>query len=206
MALNPAQILTILQTHGYFIMFLLMFLEGPATALLASFLASLGIFNIYYVYLLSFFGNFFPDILYFLIGKYSRKKSAEKIINRFGFNKNRIEKMEENLQKHKNKTIILVKITPFIPIPGIITIGFLRFPIKRFILISFICNLIMSFVLVSFGFYSGMAINNILKSFKLSEYILFISILFFAVLYIIFKVLLPKFRKLINNKFILSIL
>lgn len=48
----------LIQTGGYFVMFGLMFLEGPIVTIASAFLASLGFFNIYIVALLGWLGDF----------------------------------------------------------------------------------------------------------------------------------------------------
>jgi len=66
---NNLDILSLIQIHGYWIMFVLMFIEGPITAYVAAFAASLGYFNVWAVLSLFVFGNQIPDTILFFIGR-----------------------------------------------------------------------------------------------------------------------------------------
>lgn len=97
---------------SYFILFILMFIEGPIVAYVAAFSASLGYFNVWAVFLLFIFGNQIPDILFFELGRRLRKKSVEKFAGYFGIEKKRITWMEKNMNKHFKKTTVITKLVP----------------------------------------------------------------------------------------------
>ena len=129
--INPSELLTIIETGGPYILFFLMFLEGPIVTYIASFLVSQGIFSLPLVFTLSILGNLIPDAILFFIGKYSRNKKIESIGSFFGLNSSRIEEMKRKLHKHTIKSIILSKLIPGLAIPGIIIAGFSKIPPKK---------------------------------------------------------------------------
>lgn len=163
-----------IQHYSYFILFILMLIEGPIVTLFASFAASFGIFNIYIIIILALFGNIIPDILYFHIGKHSRKKFLEKLLQKIGLTQKRILWMERNLKEHTKKAIILMKITPFVPVPGIMLAGFLGIPFRRFFSISIFVDFATVFIFAIVGYFSGLLGLSLVNRFNLERYLIFI--------------------------------
>lgn len=187
-----------LQTHGYLIMFILMFIEGPIVAFVASFLAALGYFNIWIILPLFILGNQIPDILIFKLGGYLREKTIERYLNYFGLNNNKIHSIEINLHNNFIKTFILIKTIPPLPAPGILLSGYMKIPFKKFFLIDFIFNIGYAIIFISLGYYSGLAANASLKYFQLGELLIPLGILLTFILYYLIKFFYLKFEK--NNK------
>lgn len=185
--LDPTELLIIIEASGPYLLFILMFLEGPIVTYTAAFLSSQGIFNIYLVFILSTFGNVIPDIILFLIGKYSRTGRIEKMENFFGLNSSRMEKMEKRFNKHAGKTIIFSKLVPGIAIPGMILAGFSKISFKKFLFISFIFNVSSAMLFTCLGFYSGITISNFMRYLNVGKYILIILFLNIVIIYFLIK-------------------
>jgi membrane protein DedA with SNARE-associated domain len=66
-----------LQAGGYVVMFGLMVIEGPIITLMASFLASIGLFSFPLVLLLGWMGDITGDLMYFAIGRFGLKMSQK---------------------------------------------------------------------------------------------------------------------------------
>ncbi len=164
-----------------------MLIEGPIVTLIASFAAAGGVFNIYYVFLLSVLGNVIPDFVYFSLGRFLRKDRVEKLIHRLGLNKKNMLKLEGNLKKHSIKTIIFIKLFPFVPIPGIILAGFLRMPFKRFFTISIIVDFIAILAYIGIGYWAGVVGINIIKYLRLEKYLLPILLIILIIISLLFK-------------------
>jgi membrane protein DedA with SNARE-associated domain len=178
----------LIQNNSYLIIFILMLIQGPIITAIAAFMASLGILNIYYILLLAFFGNLIPDMLFFLIGKHSRRKSVENLICRLGFNKSRLLFLERNLKNHLKKAVILIKITPFIPLPGIMLAGFLKIPFKKFFSISILVDIVTISIAAFIGYYSGVIGGTIIHFFRLEKYLLPLFVIFIFILAWLIKV------------------
>jgi membrane protein DedA with SNARE-associated domain len=166
-----ASILQFLQTSGYGIMFILMLIEGPVVTYIAAFAVSLGIFNIFYVFILSFLGNTIGDAVLFFIGRVSKKTTIERYESK-SINKTKLNKLKMYLESNPRKTIAVIKLTPFLPIPGLILTGASNINFKKFILYSCVINLIYSLSLITLGFYSGLAFLTIAKVVKYFEYLI----------------------------------
>ena len=188
---NSTELLASLQTSGYFVIFILMFFEGPVVTFVASFLASLGLFNIYVILLLSLLGNVIPDNIIFLLGKYGRTKTIERISEYFGLNKLRRKKIEYGFSKHTGKSIILFKIIPGLAVPGLMLAGFSKASYKRFFIASITFNILSTIIFGLLGFYSGITIATLLKYLRLEKYILIV----FAIILGIVCLIIQYFKK-----------
>jgi membrane protein DedA with SNARE-associated domain len=167
---NPDSVLQFLQTSGYLIMFVLMTLEGPIVSYVSAFLASLDVFNIYYVAILSFFGNVLGDVIFFSIGRIGKKLVVERFVTKT-LSTNRTNRLGNYLKENPGKAITVIKLTPPLPIPGLILTGASDVSFKKFFIYSSIVSLGYTLFIVLLGFYSGMAFAAI------SKYVRYIDIL-----------------------------
>ena len=191
-----SSIFSFIMNQGYFFIFLLMFLEGPIVTSAAAFAASLGYLNIYIIIILSILGNLVPDTLFFFIGRLGRKKSVESYMVRLGLTASRIKNIEKNLKNHSIKTLIIVKITPFLPLPGIILAGFMKVPIRKFFYVDILFNIVATMIFAGFGFYFGIATDSLFKYLKIGEYALVLIIPLILLSYWIYKKLLKRLRNI----------
>jgi len=192
---NNLDILSLIQIHGYWIMFVLMFIEGPITAYVAAFAASLGYFNVWAVLSLFVFGNQIPDTILFFIGRGLRGKSVESVFKYFGVKKRRIVWIEKNMKNNFFKTTMITKLVPPLPTPGIILTGFARIEFKKFFWTYFIYNIVYASIFVLLGYYSGIALSIFLKYLKLTQYLLFIGLCLSVLLYYLIKFISNKISK-----------
>lgn len=181
-----ASMLQFLQTSGYGIIFILMILEGPIVTYIASFLSSFGIFNIYYIFILSFLGNIIGDLVLFFIGRVGKKGAIEKYESK-SLNPTRMNKLKLYLEKNPGKTIAAIKLTPFLPVPGLILAGASNIKLSKFILYSTIVTMGFAVFIVSLGFYSGVAFLEIAKYVKYAEYLIAGTILLVVLVFYLVK-------------------
>jgi len=204
MAIEGLQdILPILTTHSlfmsYFIIFLLMFFEGPIVAYLASILAAWGYLNIWIIFIIYILGNQIPDIVYYFLGRFARKGFIERIICKFGLNEERMLWLEKIIKKHSIKTMLLIKFVPIFSLPGILISGFIKMSLTKFFWINLVINFILAVIFCSLGFYSGTAINYLPGDIKKIQYILPAVLLFVGALYLIIKKISKKSTLLIKQ-------
>jgi len=185
-----------LQVHGYLLLFLLMVIEGPVVTSVAGFAASLGYIDLFLVIVLAFFGNLIPDTLLFLIGKIGRKKIILKLVYKLGLNTSRIKRIENILMKHSIKALIFIKISPLLPLPGLILAGFVKMPLRKFILIDAIYNILAAIIFTLIGFYFGLTIGTILKYFRIGQYALLVLIPLVFFFYFMYKKICAKIQKI----------
>ena len=127
------QVLVWTIAHGYAFIFLAMCLEGPMITTAAGFAAALGFFNPWAILILSILGDLVPDGIYYLIGYIGRFAVIERIAHRLGLNQERIQRTENQLKKHFGKTMVALKLTPLMSVPGFMLVGYLKLSFGRFI-------------------------------------------------------------------------
>ncbi len=191
-------VLHFLQIHGYWLVFLIMVYEGPLITTIAAFAASLGIFNIFIIFILSVLGNFIGDIIYYYIGKFSRRSVIDKYFKKFNMGSGLIKKVELRLQKSPGKALTIIKIIPPLPTPGLILAGVINMDIKIFLWYSFIISFFYSLVFTLVGFYAGFAFNSIFSNY--THYMTVIIITLFVIT-ILFWLCYYFFQKAISKKF-----
>jgi len=144
-----------LLTHGYVIMFFLMWLEGPIVTLAAAFLASLGFFSLPVVFIISLVGDITGDIVLYAIGR----KWGIHFVNRFGkyigITQRLVDKMQGHFHVHGGKTIFMVKSTTGLCFVTFVAAGIARMPLKRFVRYSLYGGVVWSSVLVGMGYFFG---------------------------------------------------
>ena len=188
---TTSSLLTFIQTQGYFILLILMVVEGPIITAVAAFAASMGIFDIYSVFLLSILGSLIGDSFYYFIGRIGREQLIENYFYKFKIKKEMIEKIEMRLKNNPGKALAIIKIVPPLPTPGLILAGLINMPLKTFLLFSLIISFFYSLFFTLIGFYAGIALTNIIQYSRYVEIIATISI----IIVIIFIFLYIKYSK-----------
>ena len=198
--LNFLQTAEYLQGTSYFIIFLLMVIEGPIVTSAAAFLASLGFFNIFIIFILSLLGDLVGDCLHYTIGRYGGHKLIKKYHKKFSVTKKDLNKTEHNLNKHFGKTMFVIKFTPLFTTPGLILMGSLKIPLKKFIIYSLLITLPRTIFFILTGYYFGIAFDKIMNYYKIGGYIIVIFVIFVIISYLIFKKISSKIAQNIYKK------
>jgi len=193
------EVFNFLIMQSYLFIFFLMWFQGPIVTALAAFAASLGYFDVKIILVLSFLGNFIPDLILFSIGRIGRKRFVENFVKKFGIDKKHILKLERDIHNHFKKTLVLIKLTPLLPVPGIILSGFMKTSFKKFLVIDIIFNILSALIFTGLGFYFGLAAKNVLIYFKYGGYILLFLVLFGISLYFFYRRLTSLLVKIISN-------
>jgi len=153
------QTVTWVMAHGYPIIFLVMCIEGPFTTAAAGFAAALGFFNPWAILVISILGDIIPDSLYYFLGYISRFAIIEKIGTRMGLTHTRIESLESKLKEHFGKTMVALKLTPFVSTPGFMVVGYLRLSFLRFTGYSASITVPKSIIFLVLGYFFGQLYN-----------------------------------------------
>ena len=166
--------------HGYFLFFIAAFFEGPLVTAAAGVAAALGYYNIVIIIILSICADLAADIVYYTIGYWSRKALITRYGNYMGLTKERMESLERLLERHTGKALTVIKLSPVIPVPGLIMVGSLRIPLKKFIRISLLITLPKSLLFASIGLFSGRAYERLSGTIASAENLLaFIAVVIF---------------------------
>ena len=173
--------------HGYFLFFVAAVLEGPLVTAAAGVAAALGYYSLEIIILLSVLGELVADIVYHTIGYWGRRT----LITRYGFHvgltKERIRSLERLIHRHVGKALVVIKLSPIIPVPGLIMIGSLRVPIKKFIRISLLITLPKSLLFAFLGFYAGRTYERLSGTISSAQNLLALMVLVIVITYFAYQ-------------------
>ncbi len=162
---SESEILEWLIRHGYLLMFLVMLIEGPAVTAIGALGAALGHFNVFIVFVLSFFANFLPDVLYYSLGHWGGQWVLDSFGARIGIPINRRERAGVFITTHLGKWLLFIKTVPFISPPGLAVMGALGVSIKRFIWWDMAIVALTSAFFAAVGYYSGQGYGFLQRAF-----------------------------------------
>ena len=151
--------------HGYWLMFLAMLIEGPIITAAAAFSFALGYFTLPAIFVLSLLGDLVADIIYYAIGYWGRISLVERYGHYFGLTNERMERIEHHLEAHGGKTLLALKLAPFIPTPGLMLVGVARMRLPKFTLISLAITIPKTILFMIVGYYFGQAYSTFSKDF-----------------------------------------
>lgn len=194
--IRHVDLLAFIQSQGYFIIFILMFFEGPIVTYAAAFAASLGVFNIWIIFILALFGNIVPDTVLYSFGRFSRGSRVERWVETFGLTNKRMAKIEGGFMKNTYKTLLIIKLTPLLPAPGLILSGFMKVSFRKFLLIDIIFNVAAALIFTALGFYSGVSLGSITRYLKMGWFLVPLFVILIIIVYFILK----KINKAIAKK------
>jgi membrane protein DedA with SNARE-associated domain len=146
--------LDLLSQYGYFVLFLVMVVEGPIVTSAAAFAAHFGYFTLPLIFVLSVLGDLTGDVIYYGIGAISRKTLIDTHGYKFGLNKDKMAAFDRAFHAHKIKSLVIAKLAPIIPGPVIIAAGALRLSFWTLMWVSIILAVpkYLFFMLLGYGF------------------------------------------------------
>jgi len=182
--------------NGYFLIYIVMILEGPLITMAAAFAASLGVFNVSAILGLAVLGDITGDFIWFSLGYFSRKALMNKFDHFFGFSKEKMEKLKAFLERHPGKALIAIKLSPLLPVPGLIIAGSSHMSPKKFFLIISEIILPKSILFVIIGFFFGGIYDRIAKYINNGQIAVGIIVLLIIIVYFSFR----KISKIISRR------
>jgi len=185
--------------NSYLVMFLAMLIEGPIVTMVAAFAASLGYFSLPFVFILSILGDLVADVGYYSLGYWGRMAFFSRIRRHFKLPLKMMRQLEDLSRKHSGKTLLILKLTPFLPTPGLIFIGSTKMPLRRFVSFSLLITIPKSVVFVALGYYFGYSYNSLNYYIK-NEAVAMVMIVVFIVLgYFVYRRLVAKILRRMGN-------
>ncbi|HVU06244.1 MAG TPA: VTT domain-containing protein [Candidatus Paceibacterota bacterium] len=130
--------LDILSHLSYLALFVIMVIEGPIVTSAAAFAATFGFFSLPMVFMLSVLGDLAGDIIYYAIGRGSRKTLIDRHGHKFGLNQDSLARFDRAFRKHEIKSLVIAKLAPAIPGPVLIAAGALRVSFWTLIWVSLV--------------------------------------------------------------------
>ncbi len=141
--------------HGYFLMLVAMIIEGPIITAAASFAVAFGTFSLPVIFILSVLGDLIGDVIFYAIGYFGRIHLIERIAPRFGLSMQKVHVLEKHLHNHSGKTMAAIKLNPITPLPGLMLVGALHMPLRRYIIITLLIIVPKTVLFMILGYYFG---------------------------------------------------
>jgi membrane protein DedA with SNARE-associated domain len=149
------QIIPLLTAHKYLFLFPVVVVEGPIITVIAGFLSSLGVFNIFIAYAMVVVGDIAGDVMYYALGYYGRQRFIKRWGRFLGITLERVEQLDKHFEKHTGKTLVIGKLSHGVGGVVLVAAGIARIPLRKFVWYNFITTLPKSLILLLIGYYSG---------------------------------------------------
>ena len=166
-------IIQFLTDYGYWIILPLMIIEGPIVTILAAFMASMGIFGVFEVLVLSVIGDIAGDMMLYGVGRAWGMTFVRKVGKYMGITESLVLKMERFFERHGGKTVFSVKSTTGLCWATWVAAGIVKMKFWRFVWYSFLGGIVWSSFLVFMGFFFGEFYEGIVERIKFAGWIVF---------------------------------
>lgn len=166
-------IIQFLTDYGYWITLPLMIIEGPIVTIVATFMATQGIFNVWVVLVLSIIGDIAGDVLLYWMGRIWGMTFVQKIGKYMGITEKLVLKMEHFFERHGGKTVFSVKSTTGLCWATWVAAGIVKMNFGRFVWYSFLGGIVWSSFLVFMGYFFGELYEQIVEYIKFAGWIIF---------------------------------
>lgn len=172
--------------NGYLIIFVAIIIGGPIFIAAAAFAAALGYLDVYVIFSLAFFGEMAVDAAFYFVGRISRARVVERFGHYFGLTGERILRLEKMVCQHSWKTLLIIKYSPIISMPGFVITGAAKLRFKKFFYILFSLSLPKAIFFTLLGYFFGQAYDSFAKYFYYSQYLIVAVVIFFVVINYLF--------------------
>ncbi len=179
---------SLILTYKYWIILPLAVIEGPVITIIASFLASIGLLNIFFVYLLVLLGDILGDIIHYFVGRIGGIRIIKKYGHYFKVNEDSIDEVKTKYFNSKNslwKIITLSKITHAPSSLVMLVSGMVKVDFKQFLIITTTNNIFKVLAFVLLGFFFGKS-YLVIENYINNSWIFFLPI-FGIIVYLLYS-------------------
>lgn len=149
-------IIALLEQYRYAVLFPLAAIEGPILGFVSGSLMALGYFSLLPLYITLVLADVFPDITYYFIGRFGKKKRlVERMGSKVGVTPERFETLHTLWHTHSVKAMMITKFSYGLSTPLLIIAGLVQLPLRRFIILSTLIAVLQYGVLLALGYYLG---------------------------------------------------
>lgn len=198
MQITTGEILQFIEVYKYLILFPLTIVEGTIVTVIAGFLASLGILNIFVVIVLAILADLVGDTIYYTVGRIGRGRLIEKWGHLVGLSISSVRSLEKRYKLHAAKMLFVGKFALGLEVVSLVVAGVARVPYRKFIAYVFLPTVPKYTFYALLGYFFGSAyvtIGNILHDLVLAVPV-FIVLLIGG--FFVFRLIKPKVLKKIR--------
>jgi membrane protein DedA with SNARE-associated domain len=167
---------------SYFILAILVLIEGPVATLLAAAAASAGLMRPMLVFVSAAVGNLTADTLWWLLGYAGKTEWIHSLGRRLRIRESLIEHLKHNMIKHATRVLFLAKVTVSFSIPALIAAGLLRVKWRRWFPALVGAEVLWTGSLVLIGYYVTEATKRVERNLEYAVLAVSIAFVIFVIL------------------------
>jgi membrane-associated protein len=145
---------------NYVFLALMTLVEGPLVTLLGAMAASSGLLKPEWVFVAAATGNLCADAMWYSLGYLGKTEWLLRHGQRLGISEAHILRLEEGMQKHARKILLIAKLTLSFAIPALIAAGLARVPWRRWVSIIVMGEIIWTGTLVLIGYHLTLSLRR----------------------------------------------
>lgn len=150
----------------YAILFVLVAVEGPLITMVAGFLGSAHLINVYLAYFVIICADVISDMAYFWFGWWGGRQLEKRYSALTKLAPARLEKLQSFFLRHPKKAIIIGKLTHVVGVPVIIVAGISRIKFWTFVFYDTLGTIPKSLIFLVIGYYFGYASDALNRDLK----------------------------------------
>jgi membrane protein DedA with SNARE-associated domain len=177
----------------YFVLAVLVAVEGPIATLLGAAAASAGFMRPWLVFIAAASGNLAADSLWYSLGYAGKLEWALRLGRKAGLNSEMLDRIEKGMHEHAAKILFMAKLTVSFMIPSLLAAGLIKVRWRRWFPSLFAGEMIWTGSLMLIGYYATEAIKRVEKG---VEY----ALLGLAVVFVLFMIWVG--RKVLGKRFV----
>ena len=188
-----AQVIVLLKTYGYLLIFPIAFVEGPIIAVICGWLVAADILNFFVAYLVLILGNLAGDAFYYSIGYWGGPPLIKKWGHWLRLDLEKTIKLKNHFDNHGGKILLWAKIAPDMTTSFILAgAGLAKYSFKLFFRYGLTVEIPKTLTLMLIGYFFGDAYQKIANYL---DYVGALSSLFLALIIVFFFYYLRKNKK-----------
>lgn len=153
--MSGSDMLALLATYSYLLLFPLVLFEGPLAMILAGALSGAGLMSLPVAFAVAVVADLSADSMYYLVGALGRRRSIAKYMERLGVSGQRVDALSERLRAHRGKVLVTAKLTHFAGVPVLIAAGLTGVSFRAFAAYNLLATLPKAALLLLLGYYFG---------------------------------------------------
>lgn len=147
--------------HGLVIVAPIAVLEGPIITVIAAWLASRGLFDLWSVALVVILADLVGDFVLYALGRWGLHRLPSRWLDRFGLHRPRLAALADHFEIKGGRTLLLGKVTHSAGAAVLVAAGLARMPMVRFGWVNLLATVPKSLLFVALGYGFGSAYARI---------------------------------------------
>ena len=172
--------------YRYWILIPLSFLEGPVVAFIAGTLASVGIFDLYFLAILFFIRDVGLDAVYYAIGYFGgHTEFAGRMLAKLGVTDDHLGQVREFWEKRPGMTMLVGKLSYGIASAFIVVAGMVKMPLRIFFKYGILVAIFEYGTLLLLGYFLGASLGkSAVRAINNAQYLIAFAAIIISVYYL----------------------